>query len=276
MTPQNKNYSDWLVVSDIDGTLNNKFRRFPKRNRDAINRFVYALGGNFTLASGRNEPSLMPHYKKLPINSVPAIVSNGAGIYDFLKNKMIFFSPINSVGADIVMKTAELFPHADAVISSIDKLLVVGKGIYGRMIPRADKLKYEYHRGFDTIKKDDWGKVVFVGPPPVISKVGKYLTDLGSDEVTLMDTSPASFEVLNKNTNKGTAVLRLADMMGIDRSHTAAIGDYYNDLDMIKAVGVSACCGQAPGALRDAADFTACHCNKGAVADLLEYIEKNY
>lgn len=33
-------FSDWLVVSDIDGTLNNKLRRLPKKNYDAINEFV--------------------------------------------------------------------------------------------------------------------------------------------------------------------------------------------------------------------------------------------
>ena len=29
-------FSDWLVASDIDGTLNNKLRRLPKRYYDRI------------------------------------------------------------------------------------------------------------------------------------------------------------------------------------------------------------------------------------------------
>ena len=33
-------FSDWLVASDIDGTLNNKLRRLPKRNYDRICEFV--------------------------------------------------------------------------------------------------------------------------------------------------------------------------------------------------------------------------------------------
>ena len=43
--------------------------------------------------------------------------------------------------------------------------------------------------------------------------------------------------------------------------------------DMIKTVALSACCGQAPQELKDAADIVTCHCNNGAVADFLEYIE---
>ena len=34
-----KTFENWLVVSDIDGTLNNKFRKLPKRNYDAIKKF---------------------------------------------------------------------------------------------------------------------------------------------------------------------------------------------------------------------------------------------
>ncbi len=47
-----KDFSRWLVVSDIDGTLNNKLRRLPKRNLEAITHFVCDLGGHFTLARG--------------------------------------------------------------------------------------------------------------------------------------------------------------------------------------------------------------------------------
>lgn len=57
-----KDFSDWLVVSDIDGTLNNKLRQLPKRNLEAINRFVLECGGHFTLASGRNVQSLRKHF----------------------------------------------------------------------------------------------------------------------------------------------------------------------------------------------------------------------
>ena len=54
-------FSDWLVVSDIDGTLNNKIRKLPSRNYDAIRHFVSDLGGNFTLASGRSVITMRKH-----------------------------------------------------------------------------------------------------------------------------------------------------------------------------------------------------------------------
>lgn len=83
-----KTYSNWLIISDIDGTLNTKFRTLPKKNFEAISRFTKA-GGNFTLASGRIMPSLEPHYRRVPANA-PAIILNGAAIYDFNERKIMW------------------------------------------------------------------------------------------------------------------------------------------------------------------------------------------
>lgn len=48
MTNETKtDFSEWLVASDIDGTLNNKFRKLPQRNYDAIKEFVVNKKGAF-------------------------------------------------------------------------------------------------------------------------------------------------------------------------------------------------------------------------------------
>lgn len=276
MTQAKKSYSDWLIASDIDGTLNTKFRSLPKRNFKAIERFINEYDGNFTLASGRNAQSLEKHYMKLQNLKIPAIITNGAGIYDFKKREMIFYSPINREGEQLVIDTAAKFPSVDVVISGLEILYIVGKGFYGNFIPMADNLDHEHYRSFDNVPRGDWGKAVFTGTPRTISRLARYLTDLGSSEVTLMSTSVASFEVLNKNTDKGTAVLRLAQLLGVDKSHTGAIGDYFNDYEMLRSVAVPACCGQAPKALKQISRYVACHCNRGAVADYLEYLERTY
>ena len=85
-----------------------------------------------------------------------------------------------------------------------------------------------------------------------------------------------SFDLVDKNTNKGYAVGVLAEMLGIDKDKISAIGDYYNDWDMLKSVSHPACAGQAPDDIKEICEFKACHCNKGAVADLIEYIKKTY
>ena len=101
-----KNYSKWLLVSDIDGTLNNKQRQTPKCNITAIENFT-SNGGNFTLCSGRNLVSLNNHYKKLK-TTTPAICLNGAGIYDIANNKTIYYKPISLEGEKIILDLIKL------------------------------------------------------------------------------------------------------------------------------------------------------------------------
>ena len=67
MDNNEKSLSNWLLASDIDGTINDKARRLVKRNYDAIHRYVDDFGGNFTLASGRSPDSMRKHFKRLDI-----------------------------------------------------------------------------------------------------------------------------------------------------------------------------------------------------------------
>ncbi|MBQ3006705.1 MAG: HAD family hydrolase [Clostridia bacterium] len=267
------NFSDWLIASDIDGTLNNKLRRLPKRNEAAIKKFV-SMGGRFTLASGRNPQSMEKHFRRLPIAGTPAVVINGAGIYDFQKNEMIYFSAMSDEAMRLAIEAAKKFPMVDVIIVAKDIIYITGSGWFGRFFVANDSLDHKHIRNISDVPKEDWGKVIFSGLPMHITKVRKHFESMTDPDLTLMSSSVASFEILARNTHKGTAVLKLAEILGIDKSHTGAIGDYFNDFDMLKTVGVPACCGQAPKELKDISEFVACHCNKGAVADFLEYIEK--
>ncbi len=274
---ENKKFSGWLVASDIDGTLNTKLRKLPGRNLDAIRHFVLDLGGHFTLASGRNVASLEKHFLKLPIQNTPAIVLNGAGLYDFQMNEMISFSAISSKGKEIVRKIVRKFPMTEVEICTPDNILLLNAYVYGTALVRADNLPHKRIKRIEEALTYDWGKVVLFGLPPLINRVKAYTDSLNnSGDVSCMSSSIATYEILAKDTNKGTAVKKLANILGVEYDHTAAIGDYFNDFDMLLSVFLPAACGQAPKEVHEIAKYHACHCNKGAVGDFLEYIEKNY
>ncbi|NLA86727.1 MAG: HAD hydrolase family protein, partial [Clostridiales bacterium] len=55
-----------------------------------------------------------------------------------------------------------------------------------------------------------------------------------------------------------------------------AIGDYYNDLELIETAAVGAVPAGAPDDLKQCADLVVCSCENGAVADFIEYIEATY
>lgn len=269
-----RTFENWLVVSDIDGTLNNKIRRLPKRNYNAIKEFT-ERGGNFTLASGRLQSSLERNYNRITPNQ-PAIVLNGAGLYDYNKKEMLWRNTIGEKGREFVKYISEefdeIFKSVDIGVYFDDYVYIVNRGLMSRFTMHFDKAKYEYVDSIDDIPTEGWMKVIFWSNPVMIGKLRKIIGTLENPDANFMSSSILTLEMLQKDTHKGVGIMKLADMLGIEKSHVAAIGDYYNDWDMLKTVGLPACAGQAPSSIHKICKFEACHCNKGCVADLLEYI----
>lgn len=270
-----KDYSKWLIVSDIDGTLNSKFRVLPKKNFEAIKNFT-ANGGKFTLASGRLVSSLERNYNKITANC-PAVVLNGAGIYDFKERKMLWRSTISDEGRGftrgILSGYNRLFNRVEVGIFFDDCVYIVRQGILSRGQMLFDKSPYKVTK-IDNVSDDGWMKVVFWSNPVVISHLKNKVSKFGDCNMNFMATSPWSLEMLAKGTHKGVAVLELAKLLGIEKENVGAIGDYYNDYEMLESVGIPACAGQAPSKMKQICEYVACHCNKGCVADFINYVTK--
>lgn len=265
-----KSFENWLVVSDVDGTLYNKRKRLPIRNYEAILRFVNA-GGHFTLASGRPVGALERSYQQVPCN-VPGVVLNGAGIYDFKQRQMLWRHPMGEIGRAFVNEVRQKFPLIETGVFMDNYVYLIKGGILSRGQLLFDKTGFNHSRIGDVPQKD-WCKVVFWSNPVLINRLIQYAKQrFAEHELNFMKTSPVSFEMTEGHVHKGMAVMKLAEQLGIERSHVAAIGDYYNDWDMLKTVGLPACAGQAPADIHQLCKFEACHCNHGCVADLINYI----
>lgn len=266
-------FENWLVVSDIDGTLNNKFRKLPKRNYEAIKKFT-DHGGNFTLASGRMISSLKRNYDRVPANQ-PAIIVNGAGVYDYQMQELLWKQTIGPKGREFVREVSETFnTHGHSVDVGIffdDYVYIVKNGLLSRGQMYFDKSHYQVTH-IDNVPEEGWMKVIFWSNPLTINELQKYIDKNENPDANFMASSLWSLEMLQKDTHKGVGIMWLAEKLGIERSHVAAIGDYYNDWDMLKTVGLPACAGQAPKPIHEICKYEACHCNRGCVGDLLEYI----
>lgn len=276
MVKNGKALSNWLIASDIDGTINNKRRKLVQRNYDAVHKFIDEYGGNFTLASGRSPYSMLKHFKRLDIPDGKAIVINGAGIYDFAEEKMIWSSPLNDHCIDMVRKTAKKFPYLAFQIITDKAVMLFRPTVAARILAINARLPVKYYYNFEKMPKDNWYKVIFTGFPAELKLVSRFIESMSNTTENLMFSSVCSYEMVNEDTNKGKAVLKLAELLSIDKENTAAIGDYFNDYEMLRQVGLPACCGQAPKGMKEIAKLVTCHCNNGAVADLIEYIIKNH
>ncbi len=269
-------YNEWLLISDIDGTLNDKQMRLPYNNKEAISRFV-DNGGNFTLCSGRNLQSLKVHYDNLGIKT-PAIFSNGAGIYDFRTDKLVFLDTHSPQGEKMILDVFKKHKGFQLTVFGVNTIyLTKPTCFYGYLISKIDKLDYKFCKTMSDLPEGKWTKVSFFGMPKKIQKLQKlFKTKEYAEFFDCFLTSRFTLEVVKAGVNKGSGVQKLVEYLDIDPSKVGAIGDYYNDVKMLESVAHPVCCGQAPDDIKAICEHVTCHCNDGAVCDFIKYIEKNY
>ena len=269
-------YSDWLLVSDIDGTLLDKKRKIPVVNKTAIDDFV-KYGGKFTLCSGRNLQSLCIHYKSLDIKA-PAICLNGAGIYDFNTERVLHYSPITEEGEKVILDITKKYKSVQLTVFDMNTVYIyTRKCIYGFVLSLLDRLPRKFCANENALPSGEWGKATFFSTPNVCKEIAKILkNEKNKDLFDCFFTSPVSLEVVKKGVNKGSAVKILSGILNIKTENVGAIGDYYNDEAMLRSVAHPVCCGQAPDDLKSLCEYITCHCNDGAVNDFINYIENNY
>ena len=84
------------------------------------------------------------------------------------------------------------------------------------------------------------------------------------------------FEMLPGSSSKGDAIEKLTTITGVKRENVVAIGDYHNDLEMLRFAGISAAPSNAHEDVKDVADLIVGPSSEGAVADFIEYLEERY
>jgi len=96
------------------------------------------------------------------------------------------------------------------------------------------------------------------------------LTDEGIGDMELVDTGFA-VHIKSMDVNKGTALLEVAALMGLDAGDIMAIGDSANDIEMLQVAGLGVAVGNANPALKNIADMVTSGRYGAGVVEALEY-----
>ena len=93
-----------------------------------------------------------------------------------------------------------------------------------------------------------------------------------AEEYELIFSSDHLLELTAKGADKGTMALRLKELCGCEQLLCA--GDHANDLSMLRAADRAFAPANAiPEVLSSGAEVV-CHCSEGAVADIVERLER--
>ena len=93
--------------------------------------------------------------------------------------------------------------------------------------------------------------------------------NLFGNELDIYLSAPWFLEVMPKGINKGIGVERICEDMGITMSEVVAFGDSFNDLPMIKSVGMGIAMGNAEPELKAVAAMVTDDCDSDGIAKAL-------
>ena len=256
------------LFSDIDGTLGIAGQGIPRRNYEAIERFTRA-GGKFALSTGRWITDVTGFVKGLPINAV-SILNNGAAFYDFEAGKCLSSRALPDRAGEYVRDILSYAGEAGLLAVNpqgyvqlrIDNPMP--KGVWAGHFPAEDWKDFA----------PPYLKFLFLIAPDRLQEVYARAQAQRYVGVDFVCSSDSSMEMVPSGVSKGAALRTLCEESGLPIASTAFIGDSYNDAEMLRCAGITACPSGAPDDLKALCDVEVGPCMGGAVADFIEYLER--
>ncbi len=223
-----------LICTDLDGTLYRNDKSISEENKEAIE-FFKCEGGSFTFITGR-----LPYYStdayEVVRPNVPFGCINGGGVYDGEAERYIWTVELPREALELARYIDGLFPDVGVQLCRFDKTLFVKENKVTEIFRQITGLPY-IAGDYDTT--EPLAKILFCTHRwDELLAVERALREHElADRFDFICSEKNLFELLPKGVNKGLALRKLAEHLGIDMSRTVAIGDYDNDAAMLKMAG---------------------------------------
>ncbi len=248
-----------LLAIDIDGTLLNSQFQIPPANLQALHR-AHEAGVEIILVTGRRHTFALPIALQLGV-PLWLISSNGAvtrslsgelfhrdllpvGTARELCSAMRQYRGNTVLTFDTETKGALVLERMDELTGSIQRWLEKNLQFIDFVVP------------IEKALVGDPVQAMFCGTIERMRGALQTLAESGLDHrITVLRTEYplrdlCIVDVLNQGCSKGHAVERWANYRGIPREQVMAIGDNYNDIEMLVFAGIPVIMGNASAELR--------------------------
>lgn len=266
-----------LIAVDLDGTLLNSDKQLGPADEAALQRAA-ERGIEIVPATGRFYGGMPQVIRNLPYIRY-AVTVNGAQVYDVKHGLSLAKAEIPLERAAAIMEYLDTLPVIyDCYMD--DRGWMAGSmqrqaerytsdPHYVRMIR---ELRQPVHNLRDYILGvgHDVQKIqLFTADRELRARLLKTLEERFSG-LAVSSSLADNVEINSRDANKGDALLRLADALGIPAAATMAFGDGLNDLSMIKKAGVGVAVQNAHEDVKAAADYITASCDDNGVAAAIE------
>ena len=198
------------------------------------------------------------------------ILYNGGAIYDYDKREIVWHSVLSKNAKEYTEDVYRKFPDIGIEILLDDQIYVVRSNAIVKKHLDTERLSY-IACNIDEVP-DGWFKVLFALEPSRMDEFEAYMLAKGYQDVCFVHSFTHYFEMLPEGSSKGGALCHLAEITGISMEKTVAIGDYFNDFEMIQNAGMGVAVANAPQKLKDAAKLVVCDNDHHAVAELIYHL----
>ena len=249
-----------LLCSDWDGTLTYG-GALQKENIEAI-RYFQKEGGYFTFASGRYaghfkqfEPDIIPNTHIVCVGGSCIMTRDGKILYERFCNERF-------------EEYTKLLLHPDSPYQNVAVTYRGNDPIH------FDKTSIHSSEAHEILSLPTIYKGIFLTEmtETAAKEALRYVAPLKFEGYMPMRSFPFSIELIPQNGGKGKAVRWLANSLGCHLVVT--VGDYENDCDMLRMADYGyAVSGGSPLA-RDAANRFAASAKSGAVASVIEELDR--
>ncbi|MBQ3830760.1 MAG: HAD family phosphatase [Spirochaetales bacterium] len=234
-----------LICIDVDNTLVDDQKNIPEPNREAIRWAHFEKGAHIAINSGRIAPSTRDYMERLGVHDAyPSL--NGCVVQDWDEA----FIEENNINRDVALEIngiAKVLGCAMFVYHHDLWYLDPGNDYWAESEFMATNIRGTITDTDSLIRRLIPNKMLGVHIDPCVTDLlQKRISESFSAYVDCFKSDPRFLEIVPKGVNKGTAVQALCRHYGIKRENVMSIGDYYNDIDMFLASGISVAMANAP------------------------------
>jgi 5-amino-6-(5-phospho-D-ribitylamino)uracil phosphatase len=279
-----------LLALDLDGTTLNSSGQIPGANREAI-RAAEAKGVLVTIATGRRFRDARPLGAELELNA-PLITHNGALLKYAQSEQAVSCSLLSTEAALEIVRVGKDY-GGDALVSTdphghgtllydrvsddnlpLKKYLRWAENLHGGA-PGREGMEH-VPRLEDVVHQHEIVHISFSGSCAAMSAMLSVLGGELGNTVTILPTiyprlDFTLIDILPQGASKGHGVAKLAEMNGLMPENVMAIGDNFNDLEMLEYAGTAVVMGNADPKLLERDEFyTTLSNDEGGVAAAIE------
>ena len=266
-----KKFEGILICTDLDGTLLRKDKSVSEENLRAIEYFK-SEGGIFTFITGRVPYTSFAICEVIHPNA-PFGCINGGALYDYDDKKYIWTEQLPHSALELVEYVDKRVEGIGIQINTFDKIYFSRENSAMELFRQATGTPNTVRGYYDV--DEPIAKVIFGDVREEALLRVRDLLDAHqrADEFSFIRSERKLYEILPKGISKGSVLPKLADYLSVDMKKTIAVGDYNNDISMLRTAGIGIAVENAREEVKDAADYITVDNEHDAIAQIIRDIE---